>query len=65
MASNWIIRAGRLAVGLAVVGSLAALVSEALSFRRSGLVDWGHVALALGVPFLMYGIVRGGSKQQP
>ena len=65
MAGSWVTRAGRLAIGLAVVGSLVAIVNETLSYRRSGVVDWGHIALAFGVPFLMYAIVRGGSKRQP
>jgi len=65
MAGSWITRGGQLAIGLAVVGSLVALVNETLSYRRSGVVDWGHVALAFGVPIFMYAIVRGASKRQP
>lgn len=64
MAGNRITRGGRLAIGLAVVGSLVALVNEAVSYRRSGVVDWGHVALAFGVPILMYAIVRATSTGQ-
>ena len=59
MTSRWINRGGWLAVGLAVLGSIIALVREFLRLRRSGGVDWGHVALAVGVPALMYAIVRG------
>ncbi len=65
MAGNWTTRAGQLAIGLAVVGSLAALMNEALSYRRSGVIDWGHVALAIGVPVLMYAIVKSSSNQKP
>ena len=35
-------RLGGLAIGLAVVGSLAAIVNEVVSYRRTGVVDWGH-----------------------
>ncbi|HVT40738.1 MAG TPA: hypothetical protein VHE78_16985 [Gemmatimonadaceae bacterium] len=48
---------GRLAIALAVLGSLVAFANEIVRFRRSGALDWGHVALALGVPILIYGVV--------
>ncbi len=64
MARSRITRGGWLAIGLAVLGSLAALANETVSYRRSGVVDWGHVALAFGVPILMYAIVRGASTRQ-
>lgn len=54
MANSRINRVGWLAIGLAVLGSLVAIVNEVVRFRRSGAVDWGHVALIVGVPVLMY-----------
>jgi uncharacterized membrane protein len=62
MADDRISRIGWLAIGLALVGSVVALVMEAIRYRRSGVVDWGHVALGFGVPILMYAIVRGASR---
>ena len=66
MASNRTNRGGWLAIGLALLGSGVALVREIVIFRRSGDVDWGHVAFALGFPALMYAIVsarrRVGTK---
>ncbi len=64
MARNRISRTGRVAVGLAVLGSVVALASEIVGFRQAGAVDWGHVALALGVPVLMYGIVGGFGRAE-
>ncbi len=64
MAGGRITRGGWLAIGLAVAGSLVTLVNEAVGYHRSGVVDWGHVALAFGVPSLMYAIVSGGSSRQ-
>jgi hypothetical protein len=32
-------------------------VNEVVRFRRIGAIDWGHVALIVGVPVLMYAIV--------
>lgn len=57
MTNSQIQRVGWLAVGLAVLGSLVATVNEIVSFRRTGVIDWGHVALIIGVPVLMYAIV--------
>ncbi|MEK7316123.1 MAG: hypothetical protein AAB011_08090 [Candidatus Eisenbacteria bacterium] len=62
MASSRITRGGWLAIGLAVLGSLVAMVNEILRFQRMGALDWGRVALIVGVPVLMYAIV---SKRKP
>ena len=59
-----ITRGGWLAIGLAVVGSLVAVVNEVVSYRRSGVVDWGDVALALGVPLFIYAVVKAPSTRQ-
>jgi hypothetical protein len=56
-------RVGRLAIALAVLGGIVAVVSEILSYRRSGTVDWEPVALALGVPLLIYVIVRSAARR--
>ncbi|MEO8133420.1 MAG: hypothetical protein ABI831_05555 [Betaproteobacteria bacterium] len=50
MTSIWISRLGKLAIGLVVLGGLVALVNEALSYQRGSALDWGHIALAIGVP---------------
>jgi hypothetical protein len=47
-----------IAVGLALLGSVAAFVNESIGYQRTGTVDWGHVALAVGVPILIYAIAR-------
>jgi hypothetical protein len=57
VANSRINRGGWLAIGLAVLGSLIATVNEVVRFRRTGVIDWGHVALIIGVPVLMYAIV--------
>jgi len=63
MAGRWVDRGGWLAVGLAVLGSVVALAREFMLFRSSGIVDWGHLALALGVPAFVYAVVR--PRRQP
>jgi len=66
MPSSPINRVGWLAISLAVLGGLVAFMREIVLFRSSGAVDWGHVALAIGVPALMFVMVsargRGGSE---
>lgn len=59
--TNRITRPGWLAIGLALLGRVAATVNEILSFRQTGAVDWGHVALIVGVPVFMFAVV---SKRQ-
>ena len=49
---------GRVAVGLAVIGGLVALFNVWSDHGRSGTLDWGHVALAIGVPVFMYVTMR-------
>ena len=61
MASGQLGRVWRIAVALAALGGVLALINEWISYRRSATVDWGHVALAVGVPILMYAIARSAS----
>lgn len=55
--------AGWLAIGLAVLGGIIALANEAFSYRRGEPLDWGHIALAVGVPLIMYSIVRSAASK--
>jgi hypothetical protein len=64
MPSTQISRAGWLAIGLAVLGGLLAPTRETLRYWRAEDVDGGHVALALGVPALIYALIRGASKRR-
>lgn len=64
MTNARISRLGWLAIGLAILGGIAALVNEALRYRRGEALDWGHIALAVGVPAFMYAVVRSASRNQ-
>ena len=57
MEQSSINRLGWLAVGLAILGSLVAAVNEVMRYRATGALDWGHIALIVGVPLIMYAIV--------
>lgn len=61
---NRIGQLGRVAVGLAVIGGLVALFNVWTDFPKTGTVDWGHVALAIGVPVLMYALMRSAAASQ-
>ncbi len=50
-------RGGWLAIGLAVLAGVIAIVREIVRYSRGGTVDWGHVALGVAVPVIIYGIV--------
>lgn len=65
MAGARITRSGWAAVSLAIVGGILALANQAISYQRSGVVNWGQVALGFGVPCLIYAIVLGKSTRQP
>lgn len=62
MEKSSINRLGWLAVGLALLGSLVAVVNEIMRFRATGAVDWGHIALIVGVPLIMYVIVSSARR---
>lgn len=57
MTNGRITKVGWLAIGLAILGSLLATANEIVHFRRTDTVDWGHIALIVGVPILIYAIV--------
>jgi hypothetical protein len=48
----------KLAIGLACIGSILALVNVYLRYQRTGDLAYGKIALAIGVPALVYGIAR-------
>lgn len=56
-------RAGFIAIALAVAAGVIGLVREGIRYRNGGDIDWGHVALAVGVPALIYAIVSGAASQ--
>src|SRR6266545_3127895 len=59
MPSGPISRGGWLAIGLGIVGSVIAFGNVIIQYRSSGDLAWGKIALAVGVPILIYAIVSG------
>jgi hypothetical protein len=69
MASGRISRGGWLAIALGLIGGLIALANVVVTYQRSGDIAWGKLALAIGVPILIYAMVSGrrdgGAKKPP
>jgi len=65
VAGRRITRGGRLAIGLGVVGGLLALANAIVRYQRSGEIDWGRVALAIGVPSFIYAVVGASQRRDP
>jgi hypothetical protein len=65
MAGSRISRAGWLAISLAVIGSVVALAREFVLYRRTGAVDWGHIAIAIAVPVFMWAVVGSRRRDGP
>jgi hypothetical protein len=63
MAVNRMGRLGVVAISLAILGGVLALANEFMRYQRTASLDWGHVALAFGVPALIYVIVHISTVQ--
>jgi hypothetical protein len=63
MASDRLQRVAWLVVGLGVLGSVIALINVWTVYGRSGVLDWGRVALAVAVPILLFAIMRSASAR--
>ncbi len=56
-------RLWRVALGLAVIGGLLALANVVQDYHSTGEIDWGHVALAVGVPALFYAMSHSATAR--
>lgn len=58
MAARNISNAGKIAIALAFIAGLVALGRAAYNYSESGEIDIGKIALGIGIPFLIYIIVK-------
>lgn len=65
MSDSRITRVGWIAIGIALVGGLVALFNVWSDYQKSGAIDWGHLALAIGVPLMIYVIVKSSATRKP
>ena len=53
----------KLAIALAVLAGLLALTNVVLDYRSTGELDYGKIALAIGVPVLFYAILKSQGRK--
>lgn len=58
MASSKLSNAGKIALALAFVAGIAAISRAVYNCSQSGELDFGKIALGIGIPCLIYTIVR-------
>jgi hypothetical protein len=56
---------GRIAIGLAIVGGVLALINVIIGYQRTGELDYGRLALAIGVPCFFYAIFKSKTGKPP
>jgi hypothetical protein len=64
MAEQSISMAGKIAIALAVIGSLIALARAAYLYNQTGEGDVAEIALGVGVPALIFVLVKSSSRKQ-
>lgn len=64
MAEQSISMAGKIAIALAVIAGLLALARAAYLYNQTGEVDVAKIALGLGIPALIFVIVKNTSRNQ-
>ncbi len=64
MTEQSISKAGKVAIGLAIIAGLLALTRAAYLYSQTGEVDVAKIALGLGIPALFFVIVSSASRKQ-
>lgn len=64
MTEQSISKAGKIAIGLAIIAGLLALTRAASLYSQTGEVDVAKIALGLGIPALIFVVVRSTSRKQ-
>ncbi|MBA3694145.1 MAG: hypothetical protein H0X49_00320 [Acidobacteria bacterium] len=64
MAEQSIIMAGKVAIALAVIAGLLSLARAAYLYNQNGEVDVAKIALGLGIPALIFVVVKSVPRKQ-
>ena len=64
MIEQSISKAGKIAIGLAIIAGLLALTRAGYLYSQTGEVDVAKIALGLGIPALIFVVVRSASRKQ-
>lgn len=63
MTEQSISKAGKIAIGLAIIAGLIALTRAAYLYSQTGEVDVAKIALGIGMPALIFVVVRSASRK--
>ena len=64
MADRSMSTTGKIAIGLAIIAGLLALSRALYNYNQNGTLDVGKIALGIGVPLLMYALVKSMSTRK-
>jgi hypothetical protein len=62
MSDNGISKTGKVAIALAILAGLLALSRALYNYTQNGKWDIGKIALGIGIPFLMYAIIKSAAS---
>ncbi len=64
MADESISKTGKVAIALAIIAGVLALSRALYNYTQSGEWDIGKIALGIGIPCLMYAIIKSAGSQK-
>ena len=64
MANQSISKAGKVAIALAIIAGVLSLSRAVYNYTQHGELDIVKIALGIGIPCLMYVIVKGAASGQ-
>ena len=56
-------KTGKIAIALAIIAGLLALSRAIYNYTQNGKLDIGKIALGIGIPCLMYAIVKSAASR--
>jgi hypothetical protein len=57
-------KTSKVAIALAIIGGLLALSRALYNYTQNGKLDIGKIALGIGIPCLIYAIVKGAESRK-
>jgi hypothetical protein len=65
MPDKSITKTGKVAIALAIIAGLLALSRALYNYTQNGKWDIGKIALGIGIPCLMYAIIKSAASRTP
>ena len=57
-------KTGKVAIALAIIAGVLALSRALYNYTQSGELDIGKIAMGIGIPCLMYAIIKSAASKQ-